>query len=77
MLLTYSINFFEPFLYLKYYLKKLEIEIHFNFALLIIQVRIDHRTGAVHFGTDLSEAQRTEISEGPTIQTMPSEQVEL
>jgi len=26
-------------------------------------------------GTDLSEAQRTEISEGPTIQSMPSEQV--
>merc|ERR1712142_1113247 len=40
-----------------------------------MQVRIDHRAGAVHFGTDLSEAQRTEISEGPTIQTMPSEQV--
>merc|ERR1719342_3702 len=40
-----------------------------------MQVRIDHRTGAVHFGTDLSEAQRTEISEGPTIQSMPSEQV--
>merc|ERR1719392_671730 len=25
-----------------------------------MQVRIDHRTGSVHFGTDLSEAQRTD-----------------
>merc|ERR1719325_178097 len=40
-----------------------------------MQVRIDHRTGAIHFGTDLSEAQRTELPEGPTIQSMPSEQV--
>merc|ERR1712168_1298709 len=40
-----------------------------------MQVRIDHRTGAVQFGTDLSEVQRTETSEGPTIQIMPSEQV--
>merc|ERR1712088_991630 len=40
-----------------------------------MQVRIDHRTGSVHFGTDLSEAQRTELPEGPTIQSMPSEQV--
>ena len=40
-----------------------------------MQVRIDHRTGSVHFGTDLSEAQRTELPEGPTIQNMPSEQV--
>ena len=29
----------------------------------------------MHFGTDLSEAQRTDLSEGPTIQNMPSEQV--
>jgi len=40
-----------------------------------MQVRIDHRTGSVHFGTDLSEAQRTDIAEGPHIQSMPSEQV--
>ena len=40
-----------------------------------MQVRIDHRTGSVHVGTDLSEAQRTELPEGPSIQNMPSEQV--
>merc|ERR1712142_794037 len=40
-----------------------------------MQVRIDHRTGSVHFGTDLSEAQRTDLPEGPHIQSMPSEQV--
>merc|ERR1712002_371251 len=40
-----------------------------------MQVRIDHRTGSVHFGTDLSEAQRTDLPEGPHIQAMPSEQV--
>ena len=39
------------------------------------KVRIDHRTGSVHFGTDLSEAQRTDLPEGPHIQSMPSEQV--
>merc|ERR1719466_146632 len=39
------------------------------------QVRIDHRTGAINFGTDLSEAQRTDLPEGPHIQSMPSEQV--
>merc|ERR1712123_95264 len=40
-----------------------------------MQVRIDHRTGSVHFGTDLSEAQRTDLPEGPHTQSMPSEQV--
>merc|ERR1712123_36589 len=40
-----------------------------------MQVRIDHRTGAINFGTDLSEAQRTDLPEGPHIQSMPSEQV--
>merc|ERR1712059_148628 len=40
-----------------------------------MQVRIDHRTGSVHFGTDLSESQRTDLPEGPHIQAMPSEQV--
>merc|ERR1719481_148947 len=40
-----------------------------------MQVRIDHRTSAVHFGTDLTECQRTEMPEGPHIQAMPSEQV--
>merc|ERR1719347_1361015 len=40
-----------------------------------MQVRIDHRTSAVNFGTDLTECQRTEMPEGPHIQAMPSEQV--
>merc|ERR1719427_2330393 len=40
-----------------------------------MQVRLDHRTGSVNFGTDLSEAQRTDLTEGPNIQAMPSEQV--
>merc|ERR1712106_309168 len=40
-----------------------------------MQVRIDHRTSAVQFGTDLTECQRTELPEGPHIQAMPSEQV--
>merc|ERR1712183_262396 len=31
--------------------------------------------GAINFGTDLSEAQRTDLPEGPHIQSMPSEQV--
>jgi len=40
-----------------------------------MQVRIDHRTRSIHFGTDLSESQRTDMPEGPHIQAMPSEQV--
>ena len=38
-------------------------------------MRIDHRTRSVRFGTDLSEAQRTDLPEGPHIQSMPSEQI--
>ena len=34
------------------------------------QLRNDHRTGSVHFGTDLSGAQRTDIAEGPHFQSM-------
>merc|ERR1712126_93578 len=55
-----------------YHLERLIVECARNNDM---QVRIDHRTGSVHFGTDLSEAQRTELPEGPTIQNMPSEQV--
>merc|ERR1711962_1056416 len=39
-----------------------------------MQVRIDHRTRSVHFGTDLAESQKAEVQEGPHIQAMPSEQ---
>jgi hypothetical protein len=45
----------------------------FNF--FFVQVRIDHRTQSVHFGTDLTESQRTDLPEGPHVQPMPSEQV--
>ena len=38
-------------------------------------MRIDHRTRSVRFGTDLSEAQRTDLPEGPHVQSMPSEQI--
>merc|ERR1719391_1593662 len=55
-----------------YHLERLIVECARNNDM---QVRIDHRTGSVHFGTDLSEAQRRDLCEGPTIQNMPSEQV--
>jgi hypothetical protein len=44
---------------------------------LFVQVRIDHRTQSVHFGTDLTESQRTDLPEGPHVQPMPSEQVKF
>jgi len=40
-----------------------------------MQVRIDHRTGTVRFGTDLAEAQRKDLPEGPHVQSMPSEAI--
>uniref|UniRef100_A0A1B6CP13 Eukaryotic translation initiation factor 3 subunit A n=1 Tax=Clastoptera arizonana TaxID=38151 RepID=A0A1B6CP13_9HEMI len=40
-----------------------------------MQIRIEHGTGCVHFGIDLSESQREDKPEGPTLQSMPSEQV--
>jgi len=40
-----------------------------------MQVRIDHRTRSVRFGTDLAESQRTDLPEGPHVQSMPSEQI--
>ncbi|KAK7792189.1 hypothetical protein R5R35_005144 [Gryllus longicercus] len=40
-----------------------------------MQIRIDHGKRCVHFGMDLSESQREDIPEGPTLQSMPSEQV--
>nr|KAG5699054.1 hypothetical protein BaRGS_025448 [Batillaria attramentaria] len=39
------------------------------------QVRIDHRSSALSFGTDLGLSQKEEVAEGPTIQSMPSEQI--
>ncbi|XP_046383797.1 eukaryotic translation initiation factor 3 subunit A isoform X2 [Ischnura elegans] len=40
-----------------------------------MQIRIDHGRRCVHFGMDLSESQREDRPEGPTLQSMPSEQV--
>ncbi|EFA10123.1 eukaryotic translation initiation factor 3 subunit A [Tribolium castaneum] len=40
-----------------------------------MQIRIDHGKYCVHFGMDLSESQREDKPEGPTLQVMPSEQV--
>ncbi|KAL3269582.1 hypothetical protein HHI36_008646 [Cryptolaemus montrouzieri] len=40
-----------------------------------MQVRIDHGKKCVHFGMDLSESQREDKPEGPTLQVMPSEQI--
>lgn len=40
-----------------------------------MQIRIDHGKKCIHFGMDLSESQREDKPEGPTLQVMPSEQV--
>ncbi|CAG9760936.1 unnamed protein product [Ceutorhynchus assimilis] len=40
-----------------------------------MQIRIDHGKQCIHFGIDLSESQREDRPEGPTLQSMPSEQV--
>lgn len=40
-----------------------------------MQITIDHKHSMVLFGTDLSEAQRQDHSDGPMLQSMPSEQV--
>lgn len=40
-----------------------------------MQITIDHKLKCVHFGTDLSESQREYHPDGPTLQSMPSEQV--
>ncbi|XP_057379990.1 eukaryotic translation initiation factor 3 subunit A-like [Daphnia carinata] len=40
-----------------------------------MQIRIDHRNNCLHFGTELFEAQREDLPEGPTLQAMPSEQI--
>lgn len=43
--------------------------------LYCLQVRIDHRTRSLSFGTDLGVSQKEDIPEGPYIQSMPSEQI--
>lgn len=40
-----------------------------------MQIRIDHGAQCIHFGMDLAESQREDHPEGPTLQSMPSEQV--
>lgn len=40
-----------------------------------MQIRIDHRNCCIHFGVDLSEAQREDHPDGPILQAMPSEQI--
>ncbi|XP_043470535.1 eukaryotic translation initiation factor 3 subunit A [Leptopilina heterotoma] len=40
-----------------------------------MQIRIDHRMTSIHFGVDLSEAQREDHPDGPILQAMPSEQI--
>ncbi|XP_065925615.1 eukaryotic translation initiation factor 3 subunit A isoform X3 [Magallana gigas] len=40
---------------------------------LELQVRIDHRSKSLSFGTDLMVAQKEDVPEGPYIQSMPSE----
>lgn len=40
-----------------------------------MQIRIDHGKQCIHFGMDLSESQREDVPEGPTLQVMPSEQI--
>lgn len=40
-----------------------------------MQIRIDHGKRCVHFGVDLSEAQREDHPDGPVLQAMPSEQI--
>ncbi|XP_012284100.1 eukaryotic translation initiation factor 3 subunit A [Orussus abietinus] len=40
-----------------------------------MQISIDHGKRCVHFGVDLSEAQREDHPDGPVLQAMPSEQI--
>ncbi|XP_005182538.1 eukaryotic translation initiation factor 3 subunit A [Musca domestica] len=40
-----------------------------------MQIRIDHQKRCIYFGTDLTESQREDHPDGPTLQSMPSEQI--
>ena len=42
---------------------------------LELQLRIDHKTRSLSFGTDLGVSQKEDIPEGPYLQSMPSEQI--
>ncbi|CAL4113931.1 unnamed protein product, partial [Meganyctiphanes norvegica] len=42
-----------------------------------MQIRIDHRSECIYFGTDLSESQREDLPEGPTLQALPSENIRM
>lgn len=42
---------------------------------LELQIRIDHRTSSLSFGTDLGLAQKEDVPEGPYLQSMPSEKI--
>jgi translation initiation factor 3 subunit A len=42
---------------------------------LDLQVRINHQSRSLHFGNDLYVAQKEDLPEGPSIQSMPSEQI--
>jgi len=42
---------------------------------LDLQVRINHQTKSLHFGNDLYVTQKEDSPEGPTIQSMLSEQI--
>ncbi|KAK2180443.1 hypothetical protein NP493_443g06025 [Ridgeia piscesae] len=42
---------------------------------LRLQVRIDHRSRSLSFGTDLGVSQNEDLPEGPYLQSMPSEQI--
>ncbi|CAH1784638.1 unnamed protein product [Owenia fusiformis] len=42
---------------------------------LELQVRIDHQSRSLSFGTDLAVSQKEDAPEGPSIQAMPSEQI--
>lgn len=40
-----------------------------------MQIRIDHQKRCVYFGMDLTESQREDHTDGPSLQSMPSEQI--
>lgn len=40
-----------------------------------MQIRIDHQKRCIYFGTDLTECQREDHPDGPSLQSMPSEQI--
>lgn len=40
-----------------------------------MQITIDHKNKCIHFGTDLTESQRKDHQDGPSLQSMPSEQI--